>query len=293
MNNTPEWSTIISEPNYPKTANYKKHGNISWPSCLNNPSYPFKFNNTLPNDYDKKEVMVTTKWCQGDDEERYKMSLQTQPSDWRYRNKEITYSMNRHGYRTKNWEDIDWKNSVVLLGDSCTFGIGVGEDETIGHFLEEQIDRPVVNLGVPGGSNHSMLENCVSMIHNYGIPYAVCATWSATDRFRYYTRIGYTDLGSWTSEKQNIGGVNFSDFRRDLFLEPENELAITYNISSTVQALLKYRCKYASASFFSTAAYSALADYWLPIDNGARDLAHPGAESMKKLSDFFYHKIKG
>ena len=294
MINIPSWSEMNCQPEYPSTANYQSHSR-PWPAYLNNKSYPFKFNNTFTHPHEEIEGdMYTTKWCQGDCEELYNTSLQTQPSDWRYRNKEITYTVNRHGYRTKNWEDIDWKNSVVLLGDSCTFGIGVGEDETIGHFLEKKLKRPVVNLGYGSGSNQMILETCVSMLNMYGAPYAVCTTWSSTDRLRYYTKMGYLDLGAWTRSTKSTNDEEVDPYNLWLntFINPYNELAMSYNISSTMKALLQDKCKYVSGAFSGYSAYCTLSDVWVYPETRARDLVHPGFEANREIADFYYHKIK-
>jgi len=293
MINIPNWHEMHTTPEYPDTANYQTVGHPSWPAYLNNKSYPFKFNNTFTHPHDPLDGdMFITRWCHGDSEESYINSLKTQPQNWRYRDKEVTYIVNRHGYRTKNWEDIDWKNSVVLLGDSCTFGIGVDESETIAYFLEKQIGRPVINLGYPSGSNQVILETCVSMLNTFDAPYAVCVTWSASDRLRYYTRLGYLDLGSWTRDTGIDKEVDPYNLWLNTFIDPYNELALSYNISSTMKALLHGKSKYVSGAFSGHSAYCTLSDIWVFPEDTARDLVHPSFEANREIANFYYHKIK-
>lgn len=55
----------------------------------------------------------------------------------------------RWGFRNpESWDQAD----VVLLGDSMTYGHGVEEDETIAHFLREDLGTRVANLGITSGS---------------------------------------------------------------------------------------------------------------------------------------------
>jgi lysophospholipase L1-like esterase len=55
---------------------------------------------------------------------------------------------------------------VVLLGDSMTYGHGVEETSTAAHFLREELDRTVVNLGWTGDSPIQYLAR----LRNYALP---------------------------------------------------------------------------------------------------------------------------
>jgi hypothetical protein len=69
----------------------------------------------------------------------------------------IDYKVNSYGYRCPEFDNINWKDSYVLLGASNIFGEGVLEDETINYYLEQMIDKPVINLGFAAASNQHVL----------------------------------------------------------------------------------------------------------------------------------------
>jgi len=68
-------------------------------------------------------------------------------------NGKVTYTTNALGMRSP---EVDFsRGHILLVGDSVTFGLGVNNDETVSHFLqnEEKISSfnfQVLNFGVPG-----------------------------------------------------------------------------------------------------------------------------------------------
>ena len=66
----------------------------------------------------------TVDWFDQDTKERAKKNY---TPEWKYATKRIEYHVNSDGYRTKEWSDVHWKNSIVLLGCSYVYGVGVAE----------------------------------------------------------------------------------------------------------------------------------------------------------------------
>ena len=67
------------------------------------------------------------------------------------RNEWGVISSNSFGFRSKEMDPK--KKHIVLLGDSVTWGYGVGDEETVSYFLEERLkdlNYQVDNLGVSG-----------------------------------------------------------------------------------------------------------------------------------------------
>ena len=64
--------------------------------------------------------------------------------------KELTYTLNSSNYRCAELDTIDWQAACPVLGCSNTFGIGVDDTETYAVILNNMIDEPVINLGIPG-----------------------------------------------------------------------------------------------------------------------------------------------
>lgn len=59
-------------------------------------------------------------------------------------------SVNRHGYRGPEWPDAAAeRDELLIVGDSQVFGLGVDDDQTFSAVLAEQLDRTVLNAGVP------------------------------------------------------------------------------------------------------------------------------------------------
>ena len=71
-----------------------------------------------------------------DNSQRLEIRLRNSPKDWYYRTHEVKYILNSNKFRTKEFKDIDWENSIVLIGCSNTFGIGVTEEDTIAANLQ-------------------------------------------------------------------------------------------------------------------------------------------------------------
>jgi hypothetical protein len=92
-----------------------------------------------------------------------------------------TASINSEGYRgpvVSAWPP-DGRMRVVLIGDSITFGHGVGDDETFAAALSRDPRVEAVNLGVPGyGSDQELirLEHEGLALHPQAVVLNVCVT---------------------------------------------------------------------------------------------------------------------
>ena len=81
------------------------------------------------------------------------------PSFWRWHNESIVYNMNSNGFRCREFSDIDYKNSIALVGCSHVMGIGNKEEETISSYMQDILDCPVINLGQSGADNEMIFFN--------------------------------------------------------------------------------------------------------------------------------------
>ena len=73
---------------------------------------------------------IDLRWCCGDMPEEYEEQLKKQPKDWFWRDREVRYMCNWNGYRARDWEDYDWSESIVVLGCSMAYGVGVSNEDT-------------------------------------------------------------------------------------------------------------------------------------------------------------------
>ena len=284
--------TYIDDDNYnlPPSLNQNyEFTHIPIPGYIENSQYPFTYNHSLR--------YGSNRFSGQDDPDEFKKNLMISPKDWKYRTKQINYIVNSNGYRTKEWKEIDWSESIVLFGCSNTFGVGLAEDETISHHLSQRTGRYVVNLGFPSGSNELIVNNCAAMIKYFGIPYGVVINWSTVDRFRYYTKDNYYELGPWTNEN-SLNGYHFTEYidTKKLweltFADPNNELAKNYYWSTHANAMFQGRTKYCTISYFPITAYYTRAMACFEMDRQARDKVHPGEGNSIEVAEFLTKVFK-
>jgi hypothetical protein len=259
------------------------------PNHVNNPKIPFSLI------YPKMSGVFN--WMMGDNEENLARNLLKAPLDWKYRNKTVTYTINAHGYRAPEWDQIDWKNSIVLFGCSCTYGVGVSDEETIHYHLEKLTGRPVINLGVPSGSNSLMIQNAVNLLEYFPIPYAVANIWSCTDRFRFFTGQSYIELGAWTNSSIPDKTIpdslcNVYELWKQTFIDPIHEAVLAHYEGQIGKCLWQDKTKYTSLSFFPQTVKYTKADKFFTIDGLARDLIHPSENDFNQVAEYLAEKFK-
>lgn len=265
------------------------------PKYINNPEKPFW--GTYPMEYGSMVGPGKFLWMQGDDKKNFEKSKSRTPSNWKYRTKRVTYTINSSGYRAPEWDQIDWKNSIVLFGCSCTYGIGVSDDETIAHHLEKLSGRPVINLGVPSASNNLIIQNNINLLELCDTPYAVVNIWSTSDRMNIFSEHSTYNLGPWDAFKKRTLSAfdNIVDVRQLWRLThtiPYHKECLTHYNGKIGKYLWKGRSKYSSISFFQDTAYYTDSEKHFVIDNSARDLIHPGEEIFKDVANYLYERFK-
>lgn len=224
---------------------------------------------TLPDEVDPRKN--TNKYAGSDTMEEFAKNLKTQPDNWHYRTKEVEYLCNSKGYRTKELDSIDWKESIVLFGCSMTAGIGVAEDETISHFLEQKSGRPVINLGVPGSSLDFNLYNNFLLHKNYTKPWAVVNLWTNTHRLMTFTNMCIRFEGLWSEGDKYWEGY---------MTEKYNPILTSKFNMHLVKHLWKDTRTFYGSWFDDAAHYGD--SYKLSFTNTARDLLHCGAHDNKR-----------
>jgi hypothetical protein len=266
-----------------------------FPKYLINSDYPFYPNATtdFANNNTVRNAAGKYEWMQGDNEENFNKNKERAPSDWKYLSKPVTYTINSVGYRAPEWDQIDWKNSIVLFGCSCTYGIGVSDEETIAAQLEKLSGRPVINLGVPGGSNSLMIQNATRLLDYFTAPYAVANIWSTSDRFEFFMKDRCHHTGPWDIIEHKISEfTSVSKLWKYTFADPNHEMALAHYEGKIGKWLWQGRSKYASTSFFPGTVKFTQSEIHIPIDNTARDLQHPGEGSFKEMAEYLHEKFK-
>lgn len=265
-----------------------------FPGYIDHPLHPLTFQQSLSHEVNGT---LSNKWSGTDGPARFEENKQKSAPDWRYLTKEVEYKVNSSGFRTKEFKDIDWQNSIVLLGCSCTFGIGLAEDETIAYKLENLLGKTVINLGIPGGSNPLILNVMSLLREKFPVPAGIVTNWSTGDRFPYYFKYDILNVGPWFStavEGKDLirDDVNISKLWENRYLSRYNEQCESYYIAKNASAIWKGLTKYITISQFTDAAHAMRVDEFFKIDLDARDLLHPGDGSTTEIAEYLYSKLK-
>jgi hypothetical protein len=210
----------------------------------------------------------------------YKIALTTQSDKWVYRHKNVEYALNSAGYRTSEWKDICWNDAIVIFGCSHVFGEGVAHDETIASHLELLMNRPVINLGVPGSSSQFNWHNSLVMHKVYGVPYAVVMIWPNISRLPYYgtnkcKRIGPWSNSLWDNYDRNASEL-YSLWNADHTHTTTEFKFLVYNC----QKFWNHQTKFAQGSYDALSARLCGVKPYVQIDQ-ARDLLHYGNNTHK------------
>lgn len=99
----------------------------------------------------------SSQWTRGDTEKRYDENI-AKGVKYTYKKDDFYYDINANGFRCDDFDTMDFtKKSIIYLGCSKTYGIGVPESDAWPTMLHEMIQKEhnttynYINLGVPGG----------------------------------------------------------------------------------------------------------------------------------------------
>lgn len=260
-----------------------------FPGYIAKPGHPFLPQQPLTHPAHDQHVQIGN-YSYGDSPDEHKKNLKVQGPDWHYATKKVEYHCNRDGYRTAEWDQIDWANSIVLLGCSMVFGIGVSQDETIAHFLEQYSGRPVVNLGFPSGPNQLILNNASALRNNFDTPYGVVILWSTLDRFMFYDQY-VTTVGLWTDSDAESGGVKLQKLYKLRNFNEINSIVDSYYMAQTARAIWADRTRYLTGSYYAKSAHYTRSDLYFTQDCKGRDLVHPGPGTHRRTAQLIHERL--
>lgn len=262
-----------------------------FPGYIENKEHPLFFCNSIT--HRDLEGNLLFDWSSSDGPKDFERNKSKMGADWKYLTKQVRYNVNSSGYRTYEWNQIDWPNAIVLLGCSNTYGVGVAEDETLAFYLEKLTGKQVVNLGYPGGSNGLISNLCALTLEKFPTPSAVVVNWTTGDRYRHYFKNRYYDVGPWNSKKvsglaeEYVDGLSLSQAWETRYINRYHEVAENYLISKTVKAMCR-GIKYVTLSYFDYIAHFNRADIFISADTSARDLVHPGSHIHEEAAKEIY-----
>lgn len=220
-------------------------------------------------------------FCYGDSREFYQKNLATQPADWLWRSRSLRYTLNSQGFRCPEWSDIDWSSSIVCMGCSMTFGVGVDDSDTWCHQLELITGRPVVNLGWPGASVGLMWANSVELIRAGISPHALVYYWPDSSRVAEFIRPGQVyNWGIWDQDRPNPR-LPWNDGLGRVWIDRKNHSLqmARYQIAS-----LRWSCARLDLTWNFDDQFEGLAEHLHVMEDRGRDLGHPGPLSHRQFA---------
>jgi len=225
-------------------------------------------------------------WYPSDSPERLKKSPQEHQAHWNSL-PPIKYHLNKYGFRSGEFPEVETRDSITFLGCSQTFGIGLHKDKTWASLVAEHFNLPEINLAIPGGSLDSAFRvyNEWQPIHKSKI---TCLLLPPDNRFESIWFTNRPGSYKWL----NMGWWSVASDRK---LSDDTKEFILHMLSPEVQEVRKDR-NISAIKYIAQENDSRLIILpWItgatgPLDV-ARDGVHGGIEWNRAMADEFIGKI--
>jgi hypothetical protein len=213
----------------------------------------------------------------------YSHNLKNMPSDWYYKDKNITYKLNSLGHRCNEIDDINFDDYILYTGDSFSLGVGLELETTFPFLISNQLSKPYYNLGLGGTGLDVMFYNLNTWLLKYPKPKMVVIYYT------HYNRVLIKEL------EHDF----FNSFNANSNVEEHKKLIFYGDVSGYfITRFLLYKqtidlfTKKFDIPFYHICFTN---DYEVIPNNGikvfdfldtARDLLHAGIESHKSIANY-------
>jgi len=221
----------------------------------------------------------TFKWFHDDSEKNFlanKNKKEMKP----WLDVEILYKINDYGFRCQKIDSS--KDSLVFLGCSHTFGVGLPEQNTFANYVAQHFNLVNYNLGVPGGS----MDTCFR-IGKYWIPFikpkAVILAKPNKIRLELLGQDSIKRLMPYTVFD---GQSRYEQFYLDW---TDNDYNCSLNSEKNTLAL-EHICAQNNIPFLYL-ENEALANKHKPIQDYARDLIHLGPSIQEDIANYIIERL--
>jgi len=198
----------------------------------------------------------------------------------------------------------EWKDSIALYGDSCTWGQALEEKDRIHTQLKNISGKTVYNFGYPAQSNEHIFKKFIRHVSHYGYPSKVVIGWTSPWRFASISE-KHPEGGSWTVD--SIGHWTFDTTpehaaaKHLLDTSPRTLIVRTADYTIAIENMCKGRTelfqwcvppkKGKSKVTFDVdnniTHFPQTSNDWykLTFDDKGSDNMHPGPKTIKKLAE--------
>ena len=183
---------------------------------------------------------------------------------------EVSYKINKDGYRTKQFEPFDnSKDTILFAGCSWTFGEGLPNEYTWPELVVENFENAdYYNIGYMGMSISHIIKNVYSFIRSYGKPKYLFICFPDMQRNIYYSEKLKAYIKAYIST-EFIGSSDKDRERYTLEFIPENNLLVA---TTQISALEDYCAEAEINLVWTTWVY---VDYEIYKDLGFKFLMDP------------------
>ena len=242
-----------------------------------------------------KDKNLTLYFTGSDTEKVFLDQIKSKPTDWYYKDTEITYTYNNYGHRCSNITDINLDNYILFLGCSHTFGIGNKLEDSYPYVLSKKLGMDYYNLALGATGTDSNRHNLSVWLEKFSKPKYIIWQWPRSPRFLYASDINKHPIAL----KGAIPQEPREDVSRSLFhLDRLNYFFIIdylayMHLRSIDVPVLQIQIDGAGQfdQFTHTKQQTDSYITSFPIMDAARDNQHYGLKTNSNIANVLYNKI--
>lgn len=240
------------------------------------------YDNGLIGSEDPKGI---TLWRDGDDLDFFNSNLISQPDEWAFRKKTITYSINSNGHRSKEIDELDLNNYILVAGCSHTAGIGMAIEDCYPNLIAKRFNLDYYNLGMSATGIDVLVHNLVVWftLFKNNLPKFVIIQWP--DETRILTGNNpnlLRTMGVWQNNSKFNDFVNLGyDIK---YFSCRNILYLTLIKKIITVPFINLSMGKPNGMENEEFVNFVITDF-------ARDLSHGGFETQKKITNDIYNSL--
>ena len=240
-----------------------------------------KYNNAILGNRIKCSTVLD--WYPSDTKERFKSQPQDHQDYW-HEQPPLRYKLNTYGFRSDEFPEKEYRESITFLGCSQTFGTGIHKESTWASLVAKHYNLLEINLAIASGSLDSAFRvynewqpihkskiTCLLLPPSNRMELARNAVWDPN--MSHWENVGHWSLG----EKSNYG-FETKTFMMDLLSDINQEVRTDRNL-----AAIKYIAQETESTFIVS---SFEGEY-----DKARDNLHGGPEWNRNMANKFIKAI--